>query len=379
MTDDPDQVADHRPAQCAHCGEAFPRDAAPAGFERRQVFDIPPVNVRATEHRLHKAVCAACGKTTKAAAPQGVSRQVQYGPNLLAFATYLACYQHIPLKRAAELLADVLGCPLSPATVLKAAEAAAQRVDQEFQPLAKHRLAEAGAAHADETGLRVGGTLHWAHSISDKLFTWIQIHRKRGREAIDAIGVIPRFKGVLVHDCWAPYDTYPNIAAHQLCSAHILRELQAAEDWHTANRPGQWCWPTQTAEGIHLAIQHPENQAEARQLILHALLADHLHHHPDGKLGRKHRALAYRIENRLDDILRFTHTPGVEPTNNPAEQEIRMVKIKAKISGGARTLKGAQTFLSIRSYISTARKHGITPITALTSLTSPNMWLPTTP
>jgi transposase len=380
MVDNPDRVEDHRPASCAHCGEELGEGAAQAGFERRQVFDIPPVQVEVTEHRLHSARCAACGKTTKAEPPSGARAQVQYGPNLLAFAVYLSCYQHIPFKRAAELVADFFGCALSPATVLKAAEQAAARVDREFQPLAKRRLAQAPTAHADETGWRVAGKLSWVHSFSDKSFTWIQIHRKRGREAIDHIGIIPRFKGTLVHDCWGPYDTYPGVAAHQLCCAHVLRELQAVADWHAQNRPDdEWCWAAQTAEGIRLAIEDPQQAARGAKLARDALLADDLHHHPPGPTGRRRRALARRLLGRFADYFRFTHTPGLEPTNNPAEQEIRMVKIKAKISGGARTLKGAQTFLSLRSYISTARKHGTTPFTALASLTSQNIWLPATP
>jgi transposase len=137
---DPDRVVDHFPTGCPGCGERLGPDARTAGFERRQVFDIPPVRAEVAEHRLHRAVCPGCGKTAKAAAPEGVSRQVQYGPNLLAFAVYLASWQHLPVKRAAQLLGDLLGCPVSPATVGKAVEDAARRVEDEFAPLAKKAL-----------------------------------------------------------------------------------------------------------------------------------------------------------------------------------------------------------------------------------------------
>jgi transposase len=220
MAASPGRVVDHFPNECAGCGTPLGPGAATGRFEQRQVFDIPPIRPEGVEHRLHRATCPGCGKTAKTDPPAGASRQVQYGPNLLAFAVYLHSYQRLPLKRAAELLGDLLGCPVSPATVEKAVEAAARRVQDGFAPLAKKALAASPGAHADETGMRVAGTLRWVHSFSDKLFTWIQIHRKRGREAVDHIGIVPEFRGVLVHDAWVPYDAYPRVGVHQLCCAH---------------------------------------------------------------------------------------------------------------------------------------------------------------
>jgi transposase-like protein len=292
--------------------------------------------------------------------------------------------QHLSLARCAELFTDVLGTPISPATILKACVQAATQIEQAFAPVAKEALAQSSILHVDETSIRHSGKKAWLHSASNQTWTWIAAHPQRGRQGTDAAGILTRFTGVLIHDCWAVYDQYPDVAAHQLCVAHVLRELQAVIEHHHIDHPNtSWCWAEQAQHALRLAIHDPSQADHARHLILsavHIALSDPTKAGwATGNTGKKHQALATRLKTRIEDYLYFTNHPHVPPTNNPAEQEIRVAKIRAKISGTIRAMKGAQTFASIRSYLSAARKHSQHPLTVLTTLTSPNPWLPHTP
>jgi transposase len=381
----PDRTQTHRPDQCRRCGHALAGERA-WSVEARQVFDLPEqIRLEVTEHRVESVACPGCGAVTKGAAPPEARRQVQYGPRVRALLVYLVAGHHLPLKRTAEAFAAILGAPVSPATVLKAVKESAGTVAERFEPAAKKALAAAAVAHADETSLKVAGGRMWVHSFSTGSWTWLQAHRKRGRDAMDEIGVLPAFRGVLVHDCFAPYDTYGQFEAHQLCIAHALRELQAVADAH-GHPDGQWCWAAQATDALRLAVRDPGHGQDAKLRLAAALAyADRCdpEPYPTSRRARKHAALARRLKGRAGDYFYFT-TPdglarGVEPTNNPAEQEIRMVKVKQKTAGCMRTAEGAQQFLAIRSYLATARKHGVAVLEALASLTSTNPWLPALP
>jgi transposase len=245
---------------------------------------------------------------------------------------------------------------------------------------------------ADETGLRVAGRLRWLHVACSTRFTALFCHRNRGKEGIDAAGVLPHLTGTLVHDAFAPYARYP-AARHALCNAHLLRELIAVADHHTAHprtgvdMPAGWCWAAQVIDALLAlkaitatgALPDPDTLAAHRRLTVSAApigaTADTA---PPGAVGRRHRALARRITRRLDDYLRFAVDPRVPFDNNAAERDIRMAKIKQKVSGCLRTLAGAQDFAAMRSYLSTAAKHGRRPLDVLTDLTSGHVWIPAT-
>jgi transposase len=244
-----------------------------------------------------------------------------------------------------------------------------------FTAATRAALTEAELVHADETGLRVAGRLHWLHVASSARFTALFCHRRRGTEAIDAAGVLPHFTGIAVHDAFAPYARYTG-ATHALCNAHLLRELIAVVDHehpHPATAdgvPDDWCWATQVIDALLAlkaitdtsALPTPEVLATHRRLIVSAaLIGASVEASPPGAVGRRHRALARRIHRRLEDYLRFATDPRVPFDNNPAERDIRMVKIKQKVSGCMRTLAGAQDFAGMRSYLSTAAKHGRRP------------------
>jgi transposase len=386
----PDEVIVHEPGACADCGNALRVEGPPVRIVRRQVFDIPTITVRVVEHRLLSRRCS-CGVVTAAAGPAGVGAPVQYGAHAAAIAVYLCLGQHLPVQRTAFLLAELFGTPMAAGTVAAWTTRAAAGLAP-FTAAARQALAGAELVHADETGLRVAGRLHWLHVASSTRFTSLFCHRKRGKEGIDAAGVLPHCTGNLVHDAFAPYARYP-AATHALCNAHLLRELIAVVDHHDAHppagadTPAGWCWATQVIDAL-LALKaitetgvlpSPEALAAHRRLIISAaLIGACADTGPPGAVGRRHRALARRLRRRLDDYLRFATDPRVPFDNNAAERDIRMAKIKQKVSGCLRTLAGAQDFAAMRSYLSTAAKHGRRPFDVLTELTSGNVWIPAT-
>jgi transposase len=365
---DPSQVVVHTPEHCARCGAGL-ADAAVAGVQARQVFDLPPLGIRVIEHRSERRRCA-CGKVTTGTFPEQVRAPTQYGPGIRALGCYLLVYQHLPVNRAARLLADVLGAPVATGTLAAVVAEGAARLD-EFAATVRHQLAAAPVAHFHETGARVAGRLHWVHSASTAKLTWQTVHPKRGRVAMDAAGVLPAFGGVAVHDGWSPYWHYQ--AVHALCGAHLLRELEAIGD---APRQG---WPAGVAELLcdaKLACDRARAAGCARvddatRARLHTryerLLTDgHAANPPPRRLRRGRRPrrspaarLLARLDTHHDQVLRFLDDLKVPFDNNQAERDLRMAKLQQKISGCWRTLAGAEAFLTIRSYISTARKQGL--------------------
>src|SRR3954447_11562515 len=386
----PDEVVVHEPGACAGCGSMLPADGRPARMIRRQVFDIPTIAVRVVEHRLVSRRCV-CGALTCAAGPAGVTAPVAYGRHAAAIAVYLCLGQHLPVARTAGLLAELFGTPMSVGTVAAWTSRAAAGLAP-FTAAAVAGLAAAELVHVDETGLRVAGRGHWLHVATSALFTVLVCHPKRGTEGIDAAGVLPGFTGTLVHDAFAPYARY-SAATHALCNAHLLRELIAVVDSQTvhppagADIPAGWCWAGQIIDAL-LALKavtdtgvlpDPDVLAAHRRLVVSAaLIGASAEGAPPGTVGRRHRALARRIRRRLEDYLRFATDLRVPFDNNPAERDIRMVKIKQKVSGCMRPLAGAQDYAAMRSYLATAAKHGRRPFDVLTELTSGNVWIPAT-
>ena len=386
---DPDEVVRHEPAVCAGCGGGL-AGSAEAGVERRQVFDLPPVRVRVTEHQIVARRCACCGTTTSGATPDGVGAPVQYGPRVAAIILYLYVGQFLSKKRTAQALAELFGTPVPTGTVAAMAARAAGGLDV-FATLVRDRIAAAGVAHFDETGFRVDGKLRWVHSASTGKYSLITVHDRRGVAGMDAAGVLPGFTGVAVHDAWAPYGTYED-ATHALCNAHVLRELQAVID---VTGDGQWCWAAQAAEALREMKDLTDAALAGGSATLAALdaaclaQARHAFHSAamigasdtktrQTKLMAKQHALARRLIDRQDDYLRFTIDPRVSFDNNAAEREIRMIKLRQKVSGCLRTLTGAEQFCAIRSYLATAAKHGIHFYESLVALADGRPWLPET-
>jgi len=389
MTGYPDEVITHEPRACGWCGKGL--SGSPAGrSERRQVIDLPEdIRALVTEHRIVSRRCS-CGTVTAGTAPAGVTAPVQYGPRISAACAYLWHGQFLSRSRACEAVSELLGVQVSEGAVAAMIRRVAGALDGTLEAI-RTALISAPVAHFDETGFRVAGQLAWVHSASSGKFTLITVHPKRGRQGMDAAGVLPSFAGIAVHDCWAPYDGYAGLADHALCNAHALRELQAVTD---AAPEGLWCWASQAADALR----------DMKRLADASLAADGTRGHVDqdklaalrhryhsavliGKretaaraspLMRKNHALATRLLDRENDYLRWTSDPLVPFDNNAAEREIRMGKLRIKVSGCMRSMAGAEAFCAIRSYLSTAAKHGISKLDALTRAASGSAWIPET-
>jgi hypothetical protein len=351
---------------------------------RRQSFDLPPVTVEVTEHQLLQRECS-CGVWTRAASPAGVHAPVQYGARVTAIVIYLYVGQFLSKQRTARALAELFGTPMSAGTVAGMLRRATAGLG-EFLDEVRRRLTEADVVGFDETGFRVEGRLHWVQCARTDKYTLVGCHPKRGRKGMAALGVIDGFRGVAVHDAWAPYDTYLPVA-HQLCCSHVQRELQAVCD--TAPE-GQWCWARQATDALgriqvlvnDAVASHAEGLDEtvlAKQvsaLRSAAFIGLKETSGRSGKLMKKHNALAKRLIERQDDYLRFTTDWPIPADNNGSERDIRMIKLRQKVSGCQRTLLGAEQFCAIRSYLATAAKHGLNFFDALVQLAEGRAWMP---
>jgi transposase len=382
----PDKKVKHRPKRCSRCGKSL-RNAPVTAVERRQVIDIPPVKAVTTEHQMLTVKCG-CGCETKAQAPDGVSAPVQYGPRIMGTGIYLWHGQFLSRDRACQALSEMFGCAPSPGALAAAARKAAGFLAPALAAITR-RLIAAEVAHFDETGFRAAGRLAWVHSASAGKFALFTVHAKRGKDGMKAAGVLPDFRGIAVHDAWAPYDTFEDVAGHALCGAHVLRELVAVTETGTdLNRT----WAQQAIDAL---VTLNEAADSARAAGLDAIDADTRARHEDwyrkaaatgvalnaarqGKLQQKRNALATRMKDRVDDYLRFARDLRVPFSNNRAEQDIRMSKLRIKISGCMRSMAGAEEFCALRSYLATAARHGIGALDALTAAFQGAPWIPET-
>jgi transposase len=221
MVDNPDLTVIHNVNECSSCHTSL-EDEEAKDYERRQTFDIPPVTLHSTEHRAEIKPCPKCGHINKAEFPDDVTQPVQYGPRLRAFAVYLKDYQLIPYDRGCELLSDVYGCEISPATLIRAENECFEGLE-EFENAIKDALLQSPVIHCDETGLKIIGMRNWLHVACTANMTYYFAHPKRGSEAMDDMGILPNYDVVIVHDFWKSY--YKYLCDHGLCDTHLLREL----------------------------------------------------------------------------------------------------------------------------------------------------------
>jgi transposase len=376
LVDAPDTVQVHAPAHCAACGRSLA--AVPARRrERRQVVDLPPVQARVLEHQAETKRCPGCGAEASGQFPAGVEAPVQYGPGVATLAVYLTQAQLLPLARTGEVLAEVFGCPLSERTLARAVGMCHARLAA-TEAAIKQGIVAAQVAHFDETGLKLGGKGAWLHVASTARLTFYALHPQRGRAAMDAIGVVPQFQGRAMHDGLASYWQYGQ-CAHALCNAHHLRELtfvdeqlgQAwAKDLKDVLLESKQAVDAARAQGL-VALSAPVKRAFARRYdaALAAGLLANPPPVPTGQRGRPKRgkagSLVVRLRQRKAATLAFLEDFAVPFDNNQAERDIRMTKVRQKISGCFRTTPGAEQFCRIRGYISTLRKQGIPVLAAL--------------
>ncbi len=365
----PDVVERHEAEACRHCLAGL-TIAMVTGVEKRQVFDLPEPRLEVTEHQAMIYRCPHCRGQTTASFPEGVISAAQYGPRVRAVSVYLNVQQLIPEDRVAQAMADLFGAAtLCPDSVV----AWGKRKAEEFEAVAARiaaLVAQACVRHLDETGFRVAGKGQWLHTASTTALTSYRVSAKRGD--------LPKgFRGgVIVHDHFKPYYAMPGGVRHALCNAHHLRELKALIDIDKE----QWAWQMRDllveANG---AVQGAiiEGAAALPTPVLRALikrtnaivrrgLAFHRNQPPLARqIGARGRAphrpghnLLIRLHKFKRDVLRFLYDFAVPFTNNEGERDLRMMKVKMKISGGFRTMAGARTFARIRTVISTARKQG---------------------
>jgi transposase len=369
QVDNPDIVVTHTPSSCTGCGLDLSNvDGTTA--EQRQVFDIPQPQIYVTEHRVEEKKCPCCGERVRASFPESVNGPTQYGDRIRGLVTYFSHQHFIPVDRVCGIFEDIFGVAISPGTCANINEQLFANLEI-FEAGLKAYLLASEVLHFDETGMRCEKKLHWVHVASSSMATLYTMHTKRGQPAMDAADILPRFQGTAIHDHWFPYFAYSQIK-HGLCNAHHLRELiflyeQKEEAWAErmhdllirANRKvEEHAEQGSLPPDILFEIERTYSQILKEGFSYHASLPPL----PTGKRGKQKQRdgknLLDRLNEKRDCVLRFVHDFSIPFTNNQGEQDIRMVKLKQKISGSFRAFHGGEIFCRIRSYISTARKQG---------------------
>jgi transposase len=373
--DNPNEIKPHKVDRCEKCSKNI-EDVEATDYEGRQVFDIPPITVQIIEHRAEIKKCPYCDHITKADFPEDIKHPVQYGPNIASLSVYLHDYQLIPYERSCELLSDVCGCEISPATLIRAEQICFENLE-DYEKEIKNFLRQSDVVNFDETGLKVESKRNWLHIASTDKMTCYFSHPKRGSEAMDEMNILPDFKGTAVHDFWKSYFKYACI--HSLCNSHLLRELNGVYENYNQR------WSKDMGDLLieiktivddkreivdHLEPVYIEYFEEKYNKITRIGLEENppplIPHKQLKKRGRKKQTAAKNLLDRFigykSDILRFMYDFEVPFDNNQAERDGRMMKLQQKISGTFRSIKGAVSFCRIRGYISTVKKNKLSVI-----------------
>lgn len=379
MRKDPDEIIVHRAEHCEECGGSL-KGAAVTGIERRQVFDLPPVNLEVVEHQAEQKECPTCGCINTAIFPDGVNAPVQYGPTVRSIAVYLQQHHFLPYERTSELMQDLFGVSISVGTLAKVMIDCAERIKPAVEKI-KDVVQSSQVVHFDESGVSVEGRLQWLHAASTDKAVYYEIHPKRGSEAMDDIGILPNFDGRAIHDFWTAYLEYE--CDHGFCNAHLLRELTFAQE----ELEQQWakkmiCFLLKVKETVDETLAKgiadclSDNRIRSFEKRYKRILKMGDAEAPlplstacPKKRGRpkkgKARNLLERFERYQKEILAFMYDFRVPFDNNLSERDIRMIKLRQKISGTFRSAKWARAFCHARSYIATARKNSVNVIEAI--------------
>lgn len=377
----PDEVVIHSVATCSGCSYSI-ENVPVQQIEKRQVFDLPPPRVVVTEHQAHKKCCPQCGLVQKGQFPKHVNAPTQYGDGFGVWTAYLHAYQMLPLERIAQLFEDLTKYRPSEATLLTYLNATSESLSPLEAVIRKQLFAEP-VVHADETGVRVEGKVQWMHTVSSEQWTLLSVHASRGSKGMDALGFLPNYSGAVVHDCYKSYFMDKYTFSHVLCNVHFMRDCKeiAQFDKHR--------WPTQMMdlllEGWNLAKASRLAGSPLSNKVIQSfsqrydtiLEAGKLEWAKDaipektGPRGRKSKSKAANLGERFllfkEAILRFLWDAQVPFDNNLAERDIRMIKVKHKVSGSFRTEAGAKIFARIRGVISTLLKQNRPVLSSLTS------------
>lgn len=371
----PDVIVSHRPSCCGSCQ----RDLAGAPVKAtcsRQVHDMPAPKIIVTEHQLVTVTCPGCGKDCRSEFPAGVEQPVQYGPNILGMAAYLHSAHLLPFHRCAEVIRDLTGASFSPGTLHRTLKSMHNALEP-FENAVKAALQKAMIQHADETGARTAGKLHWIHVRATERLAFLFRHEKRGGVAVDDLA---DFAGTLVSDYWSSYVKL--VCSHVFCGAHMLRDLKFEFEQHGQVWAGKLIAVLEGAlAACHEARSRGEatvSNAQAFEVQYDWLVREGLRCNPPPEQGKATKAscLAMRLYWEKENYLRFLHDLSMPFTNNEAERDLRMFKVKGKISGCFRTKQGADWFCRARSYIMTLRKQKMDVLNCMTNLFRGDLVMP---
>ena len=380
MVTKPDHIKKHKVTQCSHCQKSLKRQKIER-IEKRQVFDLPKVQMEVTEHQAQVKRCTCCGKETRAEFPKEVKQAVQYGTEAKSQMTYLNHEQHIPLKRTCDVFEEFYGHRPAEGTIYAAGTEAAEFVKPVMEAIKEHLTLLEEVIGNDETGMRIGGKLYWLQTTGTTFLTHYAYHQKRGKIAMDAINILLRFKGRVVHDDLPSYFQYG--FQHALCNAHHLRVLLFLQERY----PQKWIEPLITLllkikKKVEMAQRKHQTELRERQQTIYFAQYEKLIHQglranpPPNATSRKPgqrgrlkqspaRNLLLRLKEHKAAVLAFMTDFKVPFDNNQSERDLRMMKVKQKVSGCFRSEDGAGIFCHIRGYLSTARKNGQMALAAL--------------
>lgn len=364
QVENPDHIIECQADNCSNCATSLASVASDKHF-KRQVFDLPKQNFAVTEYRIHRKICPCCHVKNYGQAPNYVKAYTQYGPNFGAFCIYLNARQFIPYNRIAELSKELFGREVSEQVIINFINFFGKTCIKHL-PIIEENVRDSKVKHADETGLRVAGSLHWLLLTTTRLWTKYWVSKKRGDVMRDMTGILSR-------DCFSPYDSYNPAAAMALCNAHLLRDLESVKtisgnEWAGKMQEILWLMNDLKHRYLHYNKEIPENLIKLAVKRYDALIFEQYKiistPPPNGakvkknKLEQKAMALINRLMHRKDDILRFLLEKDAPFTNNKGERDLRMNKVRQKISGCFRTLDGAHIFAAIRSVIVTLINQG---------------------
>jgi transposase len=391
-TDNPDIIEVYEVENCTNCNASL-KNVHVNTYEERQVFDIPVVRMKVTSHRAEMKICPKCGAENKGKFPESVNQPTQYGNEVKSWASYFTNQHFISVERTREIFEDLVNHRVSEGTIIKASEELSECISPAVEAI-KEQIRNADVIHNDESGVRVTGKLHWLHVASTNRATDYEVHAKRGKEGMESAGILSKFKGKAVHDHWKPYFNYEN-CGHALCNAHHLRELKFIEERHEQN------WAKEMTEllvEIKDTVEGIQPEAEAltigqiiefekqydkiiqRGFEANPVVVKEKSETEVKKGGRVKQSAPINLLVRLRDFkketLTFMYDFRAPFDNNLAERDIRMIKVKQKVSGGFRTTKGAKNFGRIRGYISTVRKNAVNVFQAIRGAFCWNPFIP---
>jgi len=387
MVDKADHIVRHLVPRCTHCDKDL-QNVSVKTLQRRQMFDIPELRIEVTEHQSEVKECPCCGETTSAPFPEDIFKATQYGLRIKTFANYLNLYQLIPGDRLSQVFEEIFGRAISEGTLHRWFLGLYDNLE-ETEEIIKEQIQASPVVHADETGMRCNGHRDWVHVASTEELTYYAIHPNRGKTAINSFGILNGYTGRLMHDCLGAYFSYP--CKHAICNAHILRELQYS---HEEEKQAFAKKMHKLLTRIHHTVCRARDRGgtsisrstlRGYEQEFDKILALGYKHNPKRapqphKRGRVTQTKSYNLLRRLqvhrNGVLAFMYDFAIPFTNNLAERDLRMLKVKQKISGTFRSELGAKIFCRVRGYISTARKNGIRIWDAIKSAIEGNPFTP---